>query len=56
MIKPQLPGSNPATVTENEEETAKGENPVSCFLNYFMNPPKFFEAVSNGTCYDGCEK
>lgn len=35
MTMPQLPGSNPTTITEeNEEETAKGENYVS-FLNYF---------------------
>jgi hypothetical protein len=36
MTMPHLPGSNPAIITEeNEEETAKGENYVSCFLNYF---------------------
>jgi hypothetical protein len=30
MITPQLPGSSPTTITEeNEEDTAKGENSVA---------------------------
>jgi hypothetical protein len=34
---PQFPGINATTITEeNDEETAKGENYASCFLNYFM--------------------
>jgi hypothetical protein len=34
---PQFPGINPAIITEeNEEDTAKGENYASCFLNYFI--------------------
>jgi hypothetical protein len=37
MIMPQLPGSSPATITE-ENETAKGENSISSFFNYYMNP------------------
>lgn len=34
---PQFPGSNPATITEeNEADSAKGENCANCFLNYFI--------------------
>jgi hypothetical protein len=46
MIMPQLPGSSPATVTEENEETDKGEDSVSCFFNYFINPAKLLRLCS----------